>query len=266
MCALLADDNRLSDVVERAKKIYSDEFRAYAKNDFEQLRRVSIHNQAISHDVLVEEDLEPEVHERRSDKKYFMAKKNIEDAYKWLRRNKDEGLVEKLEETASRIDFEKGVTGMREKGRPRIKNSTIYPPRGRKLQRKEIPEYVEEAKELDRMVDKGKASPIEQAIYHHFKIAQLHPFDDANGRTARTYQNFLLTEEGFPPAIIKRGDKLAYHEKLDDAKYEHKKRSDRRKTIRERTDISDEEREFFNFLVDKINTTIDDIYDGHVSI
>ena len=44
----------------------------------------------------------------------------------------------------------------------------------------------------------------------HVKLVTIHPFTDGNGRTARLLMNLILFHYGFPPAIIKAKDRIAY--------------------------------------------------------
>lgn len=45
--------------------------------------------------------------------------------------------------------------------------------------------------------------PVEFAAQLHRRFVGIHPFVDANGRTARLLLNFTLTKAGYPPIIIK---------------------------------------------------------------
>jgi Fic family protein len=53
-------------------------------------------------------------------------------------------------------------------------------------------------------------NPILLAAEFHYKFIRIHPFDDGNGRTARILMNFILMKFGYPPTIIKTGDKDNY--------------------------------------------------------
>lgn len=48
------------------------------------------------------------------------------------------------------------------------------------------------------------------AAYAHFKFVSIHPFTDGNGRTARLLMNLLLMQGGYPPALIKKENRLQY--------------------------------------------------------
>jgi Fic family protein len=62
-------------------------------------------------------------------------------------------------------------------------------------------------------------SPIERAALAHFHLVHIHPFADGNGRTARLLMNLLLLQSGYPLAIIRREDRLAYYDCLDAAHF-----------------------------------------------
>jgi Fic family protein len=60
-------------------------------------------------------------------------------------------------------------------------------------------------------------SPVERAALAHFRLVDIHPFADGNGRTARLLMNLILLRAGYPPAIVRQEDRLAYYEALDQA-------------------------------------------------
>ncbi|AUT59442.1 Fic family protein [Paraburkholderia terrae] len=59
--------------------------------------------------------------------------------------------------------------------------------------------------------------PITRAAELHTRFVKIHPFVDGNGRTARLLLNFELMKAGYPPAIIRKEDRLAYYDALDEA-------------------------------------------------
>ena len=63
----------------------------------------------------------------------------------------------------------------------------------------------------------GDVHPIERAAQLHTRFVKIHPFIDGNGRTGRLLLNFELMKSGFPPAVIRKEDRLAYYDALDEA-------------------------------------------------
>ncbi|MBN3758061.1 Fic family protein [Paraburkholderia sp. Tr-20389] len=59
--------------------------------------------------------------------------------------------------------------------------------------------------------------PIARAAELHTRFVKIHPFVDGNGRTARLLLNFQLMKAGYPPAIIRKEDRLADYDSLDEA-------------------------------------------------
>jgi len=60
-------------------------------------------------------------------------------------------------------------------------------------------------------------SPVERAALAHFRLVDIHPFTDGNGRTARLLMNLILLLAGYPPAVVRNEDRLAYYTALDQA-------------------------------------------------
>lgn len=59
--------------------------------------------------------------------------------------------------------------------------------------------------------------PVAFAGEAHYRLVSIHPFVDGNGRTARLLMNLLLLMAGYPPAIIRKRDRLAYLGALEKA-------------------------------------------------
>ena len=61
--------------------------------------------------------------------------------------------------------------------------------------------------------------PVELAAEAHYRLVTIHPFIDGNGngRTARLLMNLILISHGYPPAIIRKRDRLAYISSLESA-------------------------------------------------
>ncbi len=50
----------------------------------------------------------------------------------------------------------------------------------------------------------------EIAFAAHRRLADIHPFNDGNGRTARLLMNLILIKGGYPPVAVRPEDRLAY--------------------------------------------------------
>ena len=59
--------------------------------------------------------------------------------------------------------------------------------------------------------------PVELATEAHYQLVSIHPFTDGNRRTARLLMNMILLMQGYPPAIIRTRDRLAYINALETA-------------------------------------------------
>lgn len=62
-----------------------------------------------------------------------------------------------------------------------------------------------------------KAHTCLRASRAHLQLVSIHPFVNSNGRTARLLMNLLLLQDGWPPAIIRKEDRLLYLQLLEDA-------------------------------------------------
>lgn len=58
---------------------------------------------------------------------------------------------------------------------------------------------------------------VELAAEAHYRLVTIHPFTDGNGRTARLLMNMILLMSGYPEAIIRKRDRLAYIDSLEKA-------------------------------------------------
>ncbi len=60
----------------------------------------------------------------------------------------------------------------------------------------------------------GERPTLEAIADLHAGYERIHPFLDGNGRTGRLLTNLLLLRLGYPPAIIRKGDRARYLERM----------------------------------------------------
>ncbi len=70
---------------------------------------------------------------------------------------------------------------------------------------------------FDWLASASTMHPVTLAMEAHYRLVSIHPFVDGNGRTARLLMNLLLMQRGYPPAIIRPRDRLAYLAALEQA-------------------------------------------------
>lgn len=83
------------------------------------------------------------------------------------------------------------------------------------------PDFLHQPTEMAALVDwyaqAGGMSPVGRAAELHTRFVKVHPFIDGNGRTGRLLLNFELMKFGYPPAVIRKEDRLDYYDALDAA-------------------------------------------------
>jgi fido (protein-threonine AMPylation protein) len=62
--------------------------------------------------------------------------------------------------------------------------------------------------------DLAAQHPIVHAARHHAWLERIHPFVDGNGRTGRLVLNFMLVQNGYPPAVILATQRRRYLDTL----------------------------------------------------
>lgn len=92
----------------------------------------------------------------------------------------------------------------------RISGSTVIMPNPRK-----VPDLMDDFQNW--LTGSHDLHPVAFAGEAHYRLVTIHPFTDGNGRTARLLMNLLLMMHGYPPAIIRKRDRLAYISALETA-------------------------------------------------
>ncbi len=90
----------------------------------------------------------------------------------------------------------------------RILGAVKSPPRFEKVpdKMKEFIEYVSNNPE--------NLNVIELAAIIHYKLVEIHPFTDGNGRTSRLIMNLFLMKHGYPITMVLKVDRNKYYDKL----------------------------------------------------
>ena len=65
--------------------------------------------------------------------------------------------------------------------------------------------------ELIENIAQYKKHPVEAAALLHHGFVRIHPFIDGNGRVARLLTNLYLISRGYPPVVLKIGDRGKYY-------------------------------------------------------
>lgn len=61
----------------------------------------------------------------------------------------------------------------------------------------------------------GEKHPVVHAAIHHAWFERIHPFADGNGRVGRLLLNFMLLQQGYPPAVILKAQRPRYLRALE---------------------------------------------------
>jgi hypothetical protein len=76
---------------------------------------------------------------------------------------------------------------------------------------------VERLLELHRDHENREVPTEVQAAWFHHRFAQIHPFQDGNGRVVRTLASLIFIRAGWFPLVVTRDDRLAYIDALEEA-------------------------------------------------
>ncbi len=81
------------------------------------------------------------------------------------------------------------------------------------------PEHVDS--EMDRLIEMhdqhGDLAPEVEAAWLHHRFAQIHPFEDGNGRIARTLATLVFVKAGWFPLVVRDRERAMYLDALETA-------------------------------------------------
>ncbi len=131
----------------------------------------------------------------------------VEDS---LKKEISEELIKKLHELILTKIYDEA------KGKYRTENVRILgaiksPPQAAKVHglMKQFAEYAKTNPE--------KLNTVEFAAMLHYKLVEIHPFIDGNGRVSRLLMNLLLMKHGYPITIVLKTDRKKYYDTLKEA-------------------------------------------------
>lgn len=105
-------------------------------------------------------------------------------------------------------------TGVTYPGRIRFFEVQIFGSKHTPPNEKEIKKYLSNLYKWY-SANKKKLHPFELATLVHHKLAWIHPFEDGNGRTARTIMNFILMKKDYPMFFIPIEKREEYYKTLE---------------------------------------------------
>ncbi len=119
-----------------------------------------------------------------------------------------EHLIKQLHQLVVR-DSQRDIAGRYRDGDVYISGSNHKPPTALEvpIKMKELIEWLQR--------ERKNYHVIELAALLHHKLANIHPFWDGNGRTARLVMNIVIMQDGYPLAIILKNDRKRYYRVLD---------------------------------------------------
>lgn len=81
----------------------------------------------------------------------------------------------------------------------------------------EIPQLMENYVEWLNSEEAHTMHPVRYAALAHYKLVDIHPFVDGNGRTSRLIMNLILLKAGYPPVMILKEQREKYYDALKTA-------------------------------------------------
>ena len=182
------------------------------------------------------------------------------NAFRWGRRNFDpedfrESFIREIAGRVSPEIYEGYLAQYRNTG-VRVAGASTTPPDPYKVREKEIPVF--EAAMRERLESPNPMDGLETAIFSHFHITRIHPFEDGNGRTSRIVQDVILDHFSYPLPVIQSGERETYYQLLDRAIMEWKDQNN----WRHGSSVTSGELVFYTFVAGKVNTSLDKLIDA----
>ena len=185
--------------------------------------------------------------------------KHITGAFKWGEENFNPATLDEyfLKELACKITPDlypgRSCAYYRNIG-AKVTGSEFISPSPEKVRILEMPHFIQNI--ILHLENPDVIEVMKTAFYAHFNLTRIHPFEDGNGRTARTFQNVILNHYGFPVPVIESGERMTYYAFLRGADEGYKERK-----ALERPGVSDGEKQFYVYMAGKVNSSLNNIID-----
>jgi excisionase family DNA binding protein len=121
-----------------------------------------------------------------------------------------EGLIKDIHRIILK-DIEEMYAGKYRDVNVRILGAVKSPPRFEKVpgRMKEYVDYINN--------NPDKLNEIELAALIHYRLVEIHPFADGNGRCSRLLMNLFLMQRGYPVTMVLKVDRKKYYSRLREA-------------------------------------------------
>lgn len=262
---MIISEDLFQDIINRKKKVDEKLERRSLVDRLLDVFKKSIDEEANVHSCRLEYNMNNVNKEKFNEEEIKEMQKHIKNSYFYLTNAWGWGLKNfKLDfdedfiiEVAKKIEpdevngYRNGPNGVRPTGAP------VTPPYPAKVPY----EMSKLMKNLDygrKGIKEEKINPVELAILTHYHLLRIHPFEDGNGRTARLIQNLILHNFSYPASVIFKGDKTEYIKHLREADKEFRFRDNNEDFW---GNISGGEKNLYDYLASRINTSIDLILD-----
>nr|CAH7765453.1 unnamed protein product [Callosobruchus chinensis] len=81
----------------------------------------------------------------------------------------------------------------------------------------EVPSLMDSYVEWLNSEEAQSMHPVRYAALAHYKLVDIHPFIDGNGRTSRLIMNLILLKAGYPPVMVLKEQREKYYDTLKTA-------------------------------------------------